>query len=75
MFDLEPEDTARCEHCEKLTLLCELEELTPKKCSILETGETYLICEYCIGLIETEGEGVEEVEYWNEWVTKKRLAK
>jgi hypothetical protein len=67
------DDDIRCEHCKRLSFWCEIEELSPERCSILQDGEIYYICEYCIGANEVLGEGAEEVEYWNEWVKKKRL--
>ncbi|REK64107.1 hypothetical protein [Brevibacillus sedimenti] len=66
---IEDDDLVRCEHCKKLFLWCEIEELSPERCSILRDEEIYYICEYCIGA----NEGTGEVEYWNEWVRKKRL--
>jgi hypothetical protein len=65
----------RCEHCLKLVSPGEMDTLTSQKCTILKENEMYLICEYCIGAIECKGEGTGEIEYWNEWVSKKRMEK
>ena len=67
-------DIVKCDHCNKHFYLWELDKLTPKQCSIIREEDPFLVCEYCTGKIQAIGEGVEEVEYWNEWVTKKRLA-
>ncbi|MFP3391039.1 hypothetical protein [Brevibacillus sp. SIMBA_040] len=74
-FSFDPYETRRCDHCLKINEFWELEKLKLQKCSILQKDETYLLCEYCIGAIEAMGEGVEEVQYWNEWVSNKRLEK
>lgn len=74
IYSSDPDEIRRCDHCLKVFELWELENLTLKRCSILHEDETYLICEFCIGQIESIGEGVEEVQYWNEWVSKKRIS-
>jgi len=69
------DELQRCEHCQNRNELWQLEKLTPKKCSILYEDEVYHICDFCIEMIEGEGEGEEEIQYWNEWVKKRRLSK
>jgi len=51
------DELRRCEHCQNRN----------------EIDEVYKICDFCIEIIEGEGEGEEEVQYWNEWVKKRRL--
>ncbi|EST53952.1 hypothetical protein T458_22145 [Brevibacillus panacihumi W25] len=65
----------KCEHCLNPNDSWQLEILPKTRCSILNENEIYLICDYCIEVIEGEGEGQEEVQYWNEWVMNKRLLK
>ncbi|MGN7472316.1 hypothetical protein [Brevibacillus sp. SAFN-007a] len=64
----------KCEHCNKIVSPGEIELLDDRKCSILTEDETYKICEYCIGEIEAEKDEYEEIQYWNEWVNKKRIS-
>ncbi|WP_421617668.1 hypothetical protein ACAF76_006225 [Brevibacillus sp. TJ4] len=67
-------DIVTCDHCGNFFYLWELVKLTKKECSIISQEDHYLVCEYCTGKIQSIGEGVEEVQYWNSWVRQKRLA-
>lgn len=63
----------RCDHCNKYVSPGEIERLTIDWCSVINDQDEYLICEYCLGYIETTGDTEEVQRYWNTWVETKKL--
>lgn len=63
----------RCDYCNKYVSPGEISRLSTDWCPVINDQDEYLICEYCLGNIESTGDKEEVHRYWNKWVENQKL--